>query len=91
MTESVRCPCQGHPECKLCGGTQYYRYEPGPRGWMPFPCPTCNGTGTLTAPGGETRPCITCHGARSIDPAKPPPAAGTKGWIRNAWRFLFGG
>jgi hypothetical protein len=91
VAQSVRCPCLGNPECKLCAGAEFYRYEPGPRGWMPFSCPTCQGTGSLPGENGTTRPCITCHGARNIDPARPPSAPGTRGWLRNSWRFLFGG
>jgi hypothetical protein len=91
LAHQVRCPCRGNPECKLCGGAKFYAYEPGPRGWMPFRCPTCGGARTLPAEGGGTRPCVTCHGSGNIDPANPPPAEGTRGWVRNAWRFLFGG
>jgi len=91
VVQQVRCPCRGKYECKLCGGTKFYSYEPGPRGWMPFICPTCTGEGRLAAANEEPRICITCGGAGSIDPANPPRAEGTRGWIRNSWRFLFGG
>jgi hypothetical protein len=87
VAHQIRCPCRGNSECKLCGGAKLYAYEPGPRGWMPFPCPTCSGT--LAAEDGS--PCVTCRGARTIDPANPPAAEGTRGWLRNSWRFLFGG
>jgi DnaJ-class molecular chaperone len=89
----VRCPCRGKFECKLCNGTKYYLYEVGPRGWMPFPCPTCDGKGTLPPEPGETeaRPCITCHGDGSIDPANPPYAEGMPGLLRKLWKIFFGG
>jgi len=90
-TQYVRCPCRGNPDCKLCGGKKFYGYEPGPRGWMPFVCPTCAGARTLASENGPSTACVTCRGAGSIDPANPPAAEGTRGWIRKSWRFLFGG
>ena len=87
---AVRCPCRGKLECKLCLGSKFYDYEVGPRGWMPFECPTCAGTGTVA---GETSPetCVTCHGGKFIDPANPPYAEGATGWFRKLWKIFFGG
>jgi DnaJ-class molecular chaperone len=68
----VRCACGGDAACRLCNGARSYDYEPGPRGWLPFPCPTCEGTGRLKREGEEAERCITCRGAGRIDPADPP-------------------
>jgi len=80
MAKRVRCPCGDSPECQLCHGTKYYEYQPGPRGWLPFRCPTCGGTGQLAGPGPEGRPCVTCRGERKVDPADPP--------YRGVWDLL---
>lgn len=90
MPHSVRCPCLGHPDCKLCSGTKFYTYEPGPRGWMPFTCPTCEGKREVTVEG-KTEPCFTCRGAGTVDPALPPRDRSTRGFIRDVWRIFFGG
>ena len=86
MPRRVRCCCRGRPECKLCRGTKYYLYEPGPRGWLPFKCPTCDGTGTLAEPGTEPEPCPTCRATGTVDPADPP----TAGIADVLWKALFG-
>lgn len=89
---SVRCPCLGNPECKLCNGSKFYDYEVGPRGWMPFTCPTCGGAKSLPAvDGGEPRSCITCHGEGGIDPGYPPPDESAVGLLRRVWKIFFGG
>lgn len=90
MVHQVRCPCRGHPDCKLCLGAKFYEYEPGPRGWMPFLCPTCEGKREVTI-AGETQKCFTCGGAGSIDPANPPRDTSTRGFLRDIWRIFFGG
>lgn len=86
---AVRCPCRGKLECKLCNGTKYYDYDVGPRGWMPFTCPTCEGTGKM--PGEGEKMCVTCHGGKTIDPGAPPLAEGTPGLLRKIWLIFFGG
>lgn len=91
MAQQVRCPCRGRSDCELCRGTGFYGYVPGPRGWMPFTCPTCKGSRVVNIERGGPESCFTCLGVGSVDPAKPPSAGGTRGWARNAWRFLFGG
>ena len=78
----VRCPCGRNPSCKLCEGAGVYAYDPGPRGWMPFICPTCEGKGII----GESQECPTCRRAGRIDPADPPIGMMTK--IR---KMFFGG
>ncbi|MFO0825775.1 MAG: hypothetical protein U0792_22085 [Gemmataceae bacterium] len=91
---SVRCPCLGHfPECKLCSGSGFYSYEVGPRGWLPFQCPSCNGTGTLPNPAGsgDSRPCPTCEANGSVDPGYPPHGDNTGGLLRRIWKIFFGG
>ena len=91
MARSVRCHCNGNPECKLCHGEKFYQYEPGPRGWMPFRCPTCEGKGVLSnGPGGE-QSCFTCTGTGVVDPANPPYDPGWKGALRIGWKIFFGG
>lgn len=72
MVKQLRCPCSGNPLCKLCDGRGVYSYGPGPRGWMPFVCPTCEGKGILELAGKPAEDCPTCHGARNIDPADLP-------------------
>ena len=91
MSARVRCHCRGNPECKLCHGTKFYSYQPGPRGWLPFQCPTCGGTGALAKAGGEREPCFTCQGAGTVDPANPPFAEGWGGIIHTMWNTFFGG
>lgn len=76
MARQIGCHCGGNPACKLCAGAGKYAYEPGPRGWMPFPCPTCAGA--------RNPECVTCRGAGQVDPADPP----STGWgdvIRKAF------
>ncbi len=90
MPYSILCPCRGNPDCKLCGGSKFYQYEPGPRGWMPFVCPTCEGKREATVEG-QTQKCSTCEGAGIIDPANPPRDRTTRGFIRDVWRIFFGG
>ena len=86
MSHQLRCPCRVNPRCALCRGAKFYDYTPGDRGWMPFKCPTCQGSGQL-----DGQDCVTCHRVRTIDPANPPPAEGAKGFFRTAWQILFGG
>lgn len=81
MPKRVRCHCKGNPECKLCLGTKFYAYEPGPRGWMPFACPTCGASGKLAEAA-----CFTCRGAGNVDPADPP--AG--GVLDVFWKVIMG-
>lgn len=86
MPKRVRCHCGGRSDCKLCGGTKFYDYEPGPRGWMPFKCPTCAGSGTLAEAGEPPEKCPTCRGHGTVDPADPPP----HGVFDVIWKALFG-
>ncbi len=81
MAQSVGCHCKGNPACKLCGGAGRYSYEPGPRGWMPFACPTCGGVGKV---GGA--PCVTCRAHGQVDPADPP----SSGWVDVIRKAFFG-
>jgi DnaJ-class molecular chaperone len=67
-----------------------YDYEPGPRGWMPFTCPTCGGDRQVTTDG-ERETCFTCRGTGLIDPANPPRDTSTRGFLRDVWRIFFGG
>lgn len=90
MPHSVRCPCLGNPDCKLCGGTKFYAYQPDDRGWMPFTCPTCEGKRELTVEG-KAAACSTCRGAGYVDPALPPRDRSTRGFVRDVWRIFFGG
>jgi hypothetical protein len=91
MTTSVRCPCQGNAACKLCCGKKFYPFEPGPRGWMPFTCPTCRGKRVVPNASGAAEPCFTCDGGGSVDPAYPPYAPGWRGALRIGWKIFFGG
>ena len=91
MAASVRCPCHGNPECELCHGAKFYEYQPGPRGWIPFRCPTCQGARVLTHVSGAEKPCFTCMGAGGIDPGNPPIAPGWWGALRVGWKTFFGG
>jgi hypothetical protein len=70
----IRCHCGGKSECKLCNGTGKYEYDPGPHGYVPFRCPTCEGRRNLTEEDGTVYACLTCKGAGQVDPAFPPPA-----------------
>jgi hypothetical protein len=91
MPSQVRCHCHGNPACKLCGGSKFYPYQPGARGWMPFRCPTCEGKGVLTGGGPAPGPCFTCNRAGSVDPGYPPYAPGWWGGLRAGWKIFFGG
>jgi len=86
MAKKIPCHCGGRASCALCHGTGAYEYEPGPRGWLPFRCPTCEGRGRITEPGLEPTPCPTCRGGGTVDPADPP----TKGMLDVVWKALFG-
>lgn len=86
MAKRIRCHCKGDPACKLCRGTKFYEYEPGPRGWMPFPCPTCEATGKVPGEGGSTATCATCRGYKSVDPADPP----VGGPLDVFWKIIMG-
>lgn len=83
MPRTIHCHCGGRPECRLCHGTDTYQYQPGPRGWMPFRCPTCEGTGRGA---GVDDKCPTCRGEGNVDPADPP----TRGWFDVVYKSLFG-
>lgn len=72
MIRRLGCPCGGKLRCKLCSGAGVYDYEVGPRGWMPFVCPTCSGTGRLVEPGQPDEECPTCHWTGTVDPANAP-------------------
>ena len=82
----IRCHCGGKPFCKLCGGTGKYEYDPGPQGYMPFRCPTCDGQRTLADDDGTRFPCPTCKAEGTVDPAHPPPA----GMLDVLTKILFG-
>ena len=86
MQKKISCHCGGRPSCKLCNGTKYYMYEAGPKGYLPFRCPTCAATGWITEPGLEREKCITCRGNGSVDPADPP----SHGMFDIIWKALFG-
>lgn len=88
--QKVRCPCLGNPACKLCGGSGVYDYEVGPRGLMPFTCPTCEGTGKMARDGEEVT-CVTCGGSARVDPGFPPPEPGAVGLFRKIWKIFMGG
>ncbi len=91
MPTKVRCHCRGNVACKLCHGQKFYEYQPGPRGWMPFTCPTCRGEGVLATAQGPEQPCFTCKAVGSVDPANPPYAPGWLGTLRIGWKTFFGG
>jgi hypothetical protein len=82
----IACHCRGNPACKLCGGSGRYEYEPGPRGWMPFPCPTCVGKRTVAVDGRPAVECFTCRGHGQVDPADPP----SSGWVDVIRKAFFG-
>ena len=86
MPRRIRCHCGKKPSCRLCNGTGRYEYTPGPMGYMPFPCPTCEGSKTLTEEDGTTYACYTCKGAGMVDPANPPMA----GMLDVLSKILFG-
>jgi DnaJ-class molecular chaperone len=86
VAKQIPCPCKGNPICQLCQGRGVYNYQPGPRGWMPFVCPTCGGKGILEKSGESAEDCPTCHGACNIDPADIPIGIFTK--VR---KIFFGG
>lgn len=86
MAKPVKCHCGGRPSCKLCNGTGAYAYEAGPRGWIPFKCPTCAGTGWVVEPGIEREKCFTCRGTGTVDPADPP----SSGMLDIIWKAIFG-
>lgn len=90
MPARVRCHCHGKPDCQLCHGARFYPYEPGPHGWLPFRCPTCQGTGEIADKGGPKR-CYTCEGAGTVDPANPPFDPGWKGLLRIGLKIMLGG
>lgn len=91
MPSQVRCPCHGNPECQLCHGEKFYPYQPGPQGWMPFRCPTCQGTRVVRNARGQEEACFTCQRAGTVDPANPPFDPGWRGTFRIAWKTFFGG
>jgi DnaJ-class molecular chaperone len=82
----VKCHCGKRPSCKLCNGTGFYEYAPGPRGWLPFKCPTCAGTGWVEEAGLPREKCFTCRGMGTVDPADPP----HHGFIDIIWKAIFG-
>jgi hypothetical protein len=86
MTKTINCPCGGRPSCRLCHGSKSYQYESGPRGYLPFKCPTCNGAGWIEEPGLDREKCFTCLGNGTVDPADPP----SKGLVDIIWKALFG-
>lgn len=86
MPKKLKCHCGRRPSCRLCNGTQWYLYEPGPRGWMPFKCPTCAGKGWREEPGLPRDQCPTCRGNGSVDPADTPP----RGMFDIIWKAIFG-
>jgi DnaJ-class molecular chaperone len=86
MLKTIKCHCGGRPSCKLCGGTQSFQYEAGPRGYLPFTCPTCSGKGWIEEPGVDREKCFTCRGNGVVDPADPP----SHGFIDIIWKALFG-
>jgi DnaJ-class molecular chaperone len=91
MANRVRCWCYGDARCKLCGGTGFYEYTPGEAGWMPFRCPTCDGSRQMPGAGDARTKCVTCNGVGTVDPAKPAPLPGWKAVAKGGWKFLFGG
>jgi len=85
MPKRIRCRCGGNAACKLCLGKGKYEYTPGPMGWQPFPCPTCD-TGAPAAARNADGRCATCNDTRSIDPANPP----SGGMWDDLCKILFG-
>lgn len=88
---SLRCHCQGNPECKLCHGKKFYEYQPGERGWMPFRCPTCEGRRVVTNEEGQEERCFSCEGNGNVDPGYPAFTPGWLGAMRAGWKIFFGG
>lgn len=86
MPKQVVCGCEKNSTCKLCGGKGSYSYEPGPHGWHPFPCPTCDGKGQMADEKNASVPCVTCHGHGKVDPAHPP----SRGLLDLLWKTFFG-
>ena len=84
--KKIRCHCGGKSFCRLCGGTGKYEYDTGPRGYLPFQCPTCNGERFLTEDDGAHFDCPTCKATGVVDPAHPPPA----GVLDVLTKILFG-
>ena len=84
MDKTLNCHCGGLPVCRLCHGTGHYEYRPGPMGWMPFDCPTCEGR--KVSPDDGSEPCPTCRGEGRVDPA----AAPVKGSWNKLWKILMG-
>ncbi len=78
MTKRLNCHCQKTPGCKLCHGTGQYDYEVGPAGYQPFRCPNCEGKRLVADPSARNgqKPCPTCNGQGTIDPANPPAGGG---------------
>ncbi len=70
----------------MCSGTKAYSYELGPRGYLPFLCPTCLGKGWLDEPGIDREKCFTCRANGSVDPAAPP----SNGFFDIIWKAMFG-
>lgn len=86
MAKQIICGCEKYPKCKLCSGKGTYSYEPGPQGWHPFRCPTCEGGGQLVDETGAKSGCPTCRGQGKVDPANPP----SKGLLDLLWKTFFG-
>jgi DnaJ-class molecular chaperone len=86
MLKKIKCHCGSRPSCKLCNGAGYYQYEVGPRGYLPFRCPSCQGKGTREEPGLDREKCPTCRGSGTVDPADPP----HHGIFDVIWKALFG-
>jgi DnaJ-class molecular chaperone len=84
--KKIRCYCRGQPSCKLCQGAGKYDYDPGPKGYMPFRCPTCEGRRQLADDDGTQYACPTCKGMGMVDPAHPPPA----GMVDVLMKIFFG-
>lgn len=74
MPKKIRCHCGGKASCRLCHGLGKYDYDPGPRGYVPFYCPNCEGKRVLSDDDGTQFKCPTCKGEGVIDPAHPPTA-----------------
>lgn len=86
MPKRIRCHCGGKPSCRLCEGTKFYLYEVGPKGYLPFRCPTCEGKGDRRDGNEPPEPCPTCRKTGTVDPADPP----SGGMIDIIWKALFG-
>ena len=86
MPKKIRCHCAGKASCRLCQGMGKYEYDPGPMGYIPFRCPTCEGQRNLADDDGTQYPCPTCKQQGVVDPAHPPPA----GMLDVLVKILFG-